>query len=176
MRKMLCGLLSLTFVSFLYGATIYRWVDKDGGVHFTEDYNAIPDQYRSRVETKEEANSPRVETPTPSFTSPQKGKEPERDVHGTGENYWRAKVRPWKDQLKQGKAECEDVDRRMGGIAADESGKSLSRTQLSMGRAQIRVLMDEKSKCEARIDEANEMLEKIQKEANEANANPEWLK
>ena len=85
-------------------------------------------------------------------------------------------MRPWKDQLQEATTECEDVNRRMGDKLEDESSKSMSRTQLSMGRTQMNQLRDEKSKCEARIKEANEMIERIQKEANEGNANPDWLK
>ena len=48
MKKVFYGLLSLAVVSFVYGATIYRWVDKDGGVHFTEDYN----RFLTNIETK----------------------------------------------------------------------------------------------------------------------------
>ncbi|HYA90910.1 MAG TPA: hypothetical protein VEK32_05370 [Thermodesulfobacteriota bacterium] len=45
-----------------------------------------------------------------------------------------------------------------------------------MKRAEIALLKDERSKCEAQIREANEMLNKIAKEAEEAKADPQWVK
>ena len=93
-----------------------------------------------------------------------------------GEDYWRVKVQPWKNQLKEATENCERVNRKIDDKISEQGGKMLSPTQFDMKRAEIAQLKDERSKCEAQIREANEMLNKIAKEAEEAKADPEWLK
>src|SRR5262247_896828 len=56
------------------GAEIYTWVDRDGQVHFTDDYSSVPPAYRDRVQSH--PSSPPSETllpPAPSAT-PKKDK------------------------------------------------------------------------------------------------------
>ena len=93
-----------------------------------------------------------------------------------GEDSWRAKVQPWKNQLKEATENCERINRKIDDKIMEQGGKLLSPTQFDMKRAEIAQLKDERSKCEAQIREANEMLNKIAKEAGEAKADPEWLK
>jgi hypothetical protein len=45
-----------------------------------------------------------------------------------------------------------------------------------MGITELHGLKEEVKKYEAQIVEANEMLRKLSKEAEEAKANPDWLK
>src|SRR5262245_32576426 len=33
-------------------ANIYTWVDRDGQVHFTDDYAVVPPEYRDRVQSR----------------------------------------------------------------------------------------------------------------------------
>ena len=56
------------------GAEIYKWVDRDGQVHFTDEYSSIPPDYRDRVQSR--PSSPPSETPLPPTSSPKpkKGK------------------------------------------------------------------------------------------------------
>jgi micrococcal nuclease len=50
------------------GATaIYTWVDRDGQVHFTDDYALVPPEYRDRVESR--PSSPPLAQPTPPVLS-----------------------------------------------------------------------------------------------------------
>jgi chaperonin cofactor prefoldin len=55
-------------------------------------------------------------------------------------------------------------------------GKFLSKTQYNFKRQELERLMEEREIYEARIKEANKMLANIGKKAEEAKANPEWLK
>ena len=178
MKILFCLLLLLFFISSAYGATIYKWVDKEGVIHFTDDYTTIPSQYRNRVETEEREESQKVETPAPPPPpiSPQKSEEAKVDTYGGGEDYWRDKVRPWKKQLKEATENCESMNRRIDEKLEEQSGKFLSSTQSKMKRVEMDQLRDERSKCEAQIKEANERLNKIAKEAGEAKADPDWLK
>jgi len=177
MRKILINILIFcVFVSMAGGEIIYKWVDKDGVVNFTDDPTNIPSQYRSRVEWGEKGDSQEVEAPAHGSVSPEKSEGGRMDPHGMGEDYWRAKVKPWKNQLKEATENCERLNENINDKTMEQGGKRLSPTQFDMKRAEIAQLKDERSKCEAQIREANEMLNKIAKEAEEAKADPQWVK
>jgi hypothetical protein len=171
-----CILIFWVFVSMAYSEIIYKWVDKDGVVNFTDDPTNIPSQYRNRVERGEKGDSQEAETPAHGSVSPEKGEGGRVDLYGMGEDYWRAKVQPWKNQLKEAKENCERTNRKIDDTIMEQGGKMLSPTQYDMKRAEVAQLKDERSKCEAQIREANEMLNKIAKEAEGAGADPEWVK
>lgn len=166
------------FVSISYGATVYKWVDKDGVVHFTDDSTNIPAQYRNQVKTEETGDSQKVETPTaPSpADSARKTEEVKVDRYGQGEDYWRSRVSPWRKQLQEATENYENINKKLNARLEEQSGKLLTPTQWNINRAETRQLTEERSKYEAQIKEANEMLGKIAKEAEEAKANPAWLK
>jgi micrococcal nuclease len=48
-------------------AEIYTWVDRDGQVHFTDDYALVPPEYRHNVQSR--PSSPPAETPLPPASS-----------------------------------------------------------------------------------------------------------
>jgi hypothetical protein len=50
MKKLPFILLLSILASSGYAVTIYKWVDKEGMVNFTEDYNKVPPIYRDRIE------------------------------------------------------------------------------------------------------------------------------
>ena len=54
------------------GATIYTWVDRDGQVHFTDEYALVPPEYRDRVESRPSSPPAALPTPPPSKASPKK--------------------------------------------------------------------------------------------------------
>jgi hypothetical protein len=177
MKKALMSIIVLwVLVSTGYGGTVYKWVDKDGVINFTDDYTQIPSQYRNQVQMEELGESPRVETPVPPPVSTQKSEGAKVDIYGMGEDYWRAKVQPWKKQLKEATENIERINRKINERVEEESDKRLSPTQWNMDIAYRKPLIQERSKYEAQVREANEMLSKIAKEAEEAKANPEWLK
>ncbi len=173
--KTLCYLLVFFIpISLAYGATVYKWVDKDGVANFTDDYEKIPSQYRDRVQ-KEQAEEPAKAQPAASAPAPQK-EAVKLDRYGQGEDYWRSKALPWKKQLKEATEACEITNKKINEIVEEQSGKFLTPTQFKMQRSETRQLLDDKAKCEAQTKEANEMLEKLAKQAEEANADPEWVK
>jgi len=176
MRKTLITILILwVFVSMAYGE-VYKWVDKDGVVNFTDDPTNIPPQYRKRIEKEEKEDSHEVEAPARGSVSPGKKEGQKVDLSGMGEDSWRAKVQPWKNQLKEATESCERLNRNIDDKIMEQSGKLLTATQHEMKRAEIAQLQDERSKCEAQIRQANEMLDNIAKEAEEAKSDPQWVK
>jgi len=93
-----------------------------------------------------------------------------------GEDYWRDRVRPLQNQLKEAQANIQSVDARIKGLSDGISGRFLSSTQRNMYTSQLQTLNEERARYEAQANEATEMLNKIAREAEETKADPAWLK
>jgi uncharacterized protein YfcZ (UPF0381/DUF406 family) len=175
MRKFLILLILLTFTVPAYAATIYKWVDKDGVVNYTDDYNKVPTLYHDRVEALEfftEKTSP-VQTPK---TTPGIKEEIRTDIYGRDETWWREKVHPWKEQLKEATANYERVHSKFMEKAEELSARRFgSRTQYKTNIIELDRLKEEMFKYGDQIAEAKEILEKLSKEAKETKADPAWL-
>jgi len=177
MRKFLILLILLAFVIPANAATIYKWVDKEGVVNFTDDYNYVPSSYRDRVEVKDYL----TEGVAPAYTldaPPQKRAEAEKDIYGRGEKWWREEARPWKEQLMEATENHERVQkeymRQAEGLSPYNFGK-MSLTQYQMLSARLQILNAEMENYQGQIAEANEMLSKLSQEAKETRADPAWL-
>jgi len=68
MKKLVALLFSFIFVSSA-SAAIYKWVDKEGVVNFTDDESRVPSAYRSKIEI---VNAAQMEPSIPSQTPPGK--------------------------------------------------------------------------------------------------------
>ncbi len=172
----LCWIIVFLFiVPSLQAETIYKWVDKNGVVNFTDDLEKVPMPYRDQVqktESKEEKKDVQKGGP-PSLSSPSVERK-EVDLYGRDEAWWRERVRPWKEQLKEATENLESARKRFAEKTVEMGRKGLvsrSRYQTEAERYDR-----ERKKYEAQISEAQNMLEKLSKEAEEAKANPEWLK
>ena len=168
-------LLLLVLPSISHAAHIYKWVDKDGSVNFTDDLSKVPPEYRDQVKTEEVRDSEKIQSPTPGPASGQKTEGEKRDAKGMGEEYWRERVRPWKKQLKQAQEDYKNTNMKIEDGLEEVKGRFLSKTQYNFKRQELEKLMEERGVYEARIEEANKMLAKIGKEAEEAKADPAWL-
>jgi hypothetical protein len=181
MMKVLMLLLMIVIVLLaqaLQAATVYKWVDQEGVVNYTDDYSKVPALYRDRVEVLEFfiEKEPLVQT---LQTAP-RIKEGIRtaDIYGRDETWWREKVRPWKEQLKEATENYERVReeymKQAEGLGEFKFGR-LSLTQYQMLSSRLNILNNEMAKYHAQMVEANEMLEKLSKEAQESKADPAWL-
>ena len=179
MNKILILLILLGFPLAVDAANVYKWVDKNGVVSFTDDFNNVPLSYRDQVEVKEylmEGGSPlhTLETP-PSMASKPK-EEVRTDIFGRDETWWREKGRPWKELLKEATKNYEKSHKKF--VEKAENLGSVWKYSRSYYRAnvlEIDRLKEEMAKYEAQIAEAKEQLDKLSKEAEETKANPEWL-
>jgi Domain of unknown function (DUF4124) len=52
-------------------AEIYTWVDRDGQVHFTDDYTLVPPEYRDRAQSRP-SSPPSALPPPPAPSGPSK--------------------------------------------------------------------------------------------------------
>jgi len=179
MKKLMIVSCLLLFTSSLYAATLYKWVNKEGVVNFTEDYEKVPPIYRNTVEkiNMGTEDTPKPDVPAASKASPGKIEKATADIYGRDENWWREKVRSWKEQLKQATANYEAANKRYSERLEELSGKQeMSPTQHRMSIAELGSLKEEKTKYQAQMTEADEMLKKLSQEAEEAKADPDWLK
>jgi Domain of unknown function (DUF4124) len=204
-RNILILLILLLFTISASAQNVYKWVDKDGMVNFTDDYNKIPPPYRDKAEVREylsEGGTPlHLQEITPGATRGKEGakadiygreakgqvewekKEREEkgefkvDVFGQGESYWREKVQPWKDRLNEAISNYDNAHRQFMEKAMELSEMRFgSPTQYKMKIIELDRSKDEMMTYEAHMAEAGEMLKKISKEAEEAKADPDWLK
>ena len=176
-KVILLLLISLFFFSPCYGATVYQWVDNNGTYNFTDDYQKIPSAYRNQAHLKKMEDFPEMAPPALASTpiaAPQE--EVKKDILGLGEEWWRDKARPWEGQLREASEDYRSATqeflnesdnltlRRFG------SHQQFKSTILGMDR-----IKEERAKYEAKVIEAEAMLEKISREAEESQADADWL-
>ena len=174
MKNFLIFLILFAFILPAYSATVYKWVDKNGVVNFTDDYEKVPPLYRNQVQEEEREEVQKLPSPpTSPQTPPPKEEETGKDVYGRDEAWWQDRVHPWKEQLKDATENLEKAQKKFIEKTEELSQKGLG------SRARYKVESDkykeERMKYEAQIAEAKEMLEKFSKEAKEAKADPAWL-
>ena len=176
MKEIFTILVVLLFAFPLQAGTLYKWVDKQGGVHFTDDLTTVPPSYRNQVEAEESKDVQEEMTPSPpQAVNPGTQEEDiKTDIYGHDEAWWRERVRPWKQQLKEATEKYEAAQRKFSERTAELSQRGL------VSHARHKILSDqfkqETMEYEVQIAEANEMLRKLSKEAVESRANPDWLK
>ena len=174
MKNLLSILFLVAFTSSVFAANTYKWVDKEGQVNFTDDLNKVPAPYRNQAEViKEDAAKENISSPA---SSP-KGGEVGTEVYGQGEAYWKRKLSPWRERLREAEANYDKAHQNFMQKAMELSKMRYgSRTQYKMKIIELDTAKEEMMKYQAQIVETDEMLEKISKEAKEAKANPDWLK
>ncbi len=180
MKKLFVLLILLIFAAPVDAATIYKWVDKDGVVNFTDDLSKVPPSYRNQVEKEERKEVKEEVTPPPPRTETRDNKpeEIETDTLGRDEAWWREKVRPWKEQLKEATEKYEEAKKnyeKKSDELAQTNFAGRSRSQSKWDVMALNRLREEREKYQAQISEANEMLGKLSKEAQESKADPAWL-
>jgi hypothetical protein len=169
--------------SFAIGQEVYQWVDEKGTVHFTDDLSLVPERYRNQVQKKKPPKEP-----SPPL-SPQVSKEEEmekkspsasegRDLIGRGEEWWRNKTKGWNEKLLNAK---KNYDTTYAAWKAKE--KELEQSKLkpkSLQRklkSEMKALEEKANDWKKQTEEAKNMLEKVlPKEAEEFNADPNWIK
>jgi hypothetical protein len=179
MKTILLILAGLFLIPNLNAATLYRWVDDRGGFHFTDNYETIPAAYRDRAKSQTSEDEPEKATSSLPQPSLRKSEENTASVNPLSQNetYWRDRARPWKEKVAEAKENYENATKKyMEKSEQLSQRKFASRTQYKMDIADLDKLNGERKKCEAQLNEAKEMLGKISREAEESNANPEWVK
>ena len=177
MTKFFIFLILFTFIIPAYGVTIYKWVDEKGVVNFTDDYNQIPSDYRDRVEVEIREDTQKPGISVPPQTPLQKSEEGKTDIYGRDETWWREKVRPWKERLKEAERNYDSAHRKFMERAEKLSQRRFwSHNEYRINIIELDRFKEEMIKYQTQIAEIEEMLEKLSKDARESKANPDWLK
>jgi hypothetical protein len=99
------------------------------------------------------------------------------DIYGIGEDWWRERVRPWKERQEELNASYENAETKF-----IEQSEGLSKRRFGNRhtiKAKI-IELDESNKevfkHQAQIAENEEELERISRDAEESMADPDWLK
>jgi hypothetical protein len=196
MKRMgLIILMGLTFLSFslAFGQEVYRWVDEQGTVHFTDDLGQVPEKYRDKIQKKEPPKEPPITQPIPPQPTPpqplapptgmevekESGATPrQKDILGRGEEWWRAKVNEWNEKLKTAQRNYENTYSEWKSKENElESSKFKPDSVKRKLKAEIKNLEEKTKDWEKQMNEAKDMLENVlPKQAQDYQANPEWLK
>ena len=181
MRKTaLIAVLTIGFlgIPLLIHAEVYRWVDDRGTVHFTDDYGNIPSFYREqlKVEIREDIQEEKIPSEPQKIIPGSKEERTKADLYRQEEEWWRRRVRPWEQQLKEASENYELTNKEFVG----ESSKLIRRKfgshqQFKSNIIRVDSIKEERSKHEAQIVEAEGMLEKISRAAEHSKADLDWL-
>jgi hypothetical protein len=175
MSRILFISLSVFLIVGISFAEVYKWVDENGVVYFTDDMIQIPEKYRSKAERiglPEEKGEPKVE----GESTPKKKEEPYRDRLGRGEEYWKGRVEEWRKKLTESQARLQGLRMRYNELTEkfNDSKSTAERATLRRERDQVKNEMDQ---LKIQIDEATNMIEKkIPEEAEIYKAKPQWVK
>jgi hypothetical protein len=170
----------------LAGGQIYKWIDRQGHVHFTDNPSRIPSEYRDNVEV-EQAGPPNPlaspsDDPAPpppadaAAPSEPAAPAPPRDLLGRGPDHWQHLAQQWSTRLQQS---IHERDRLLLMYNYTRNLASSTRHLFDRGRIQADIARLEKAigEAEAQIREAETMLgTTLPLEARRLGANPEWLK
>lgn len=177
--------LSLCWTGLVWGQ-IYKWTDRQGHVHFTDNLSRIPSDDRPEVEV--ERATPLVPLPTPrDGVAPAPPTEsagpgalpaapPPQDRLGRGHDYWQQLAQHWSGRLQQ---HLQERDRLQLLHSYARQVASYTRDIFDRGRiyADISRLAKAIAETQERINEAEAMLSTtLPLEARQLGANPEWLK
>jgi chromosome segregation ATPase len=124
-----------------------------------------------------ESLEPKIARPAQEIASTEK-EEISTDLYGRDKIWWREKISPWKEQLKEATKNYERVQEefiKQGGELGPFRWGRLSLTQYQMISSRLNGLNAQMARYQAQIAEANEMLGKLSKEAKETKADPAWL-
>jgi len=170
-----CVSLAILTADLSYGQ-VFKWVDDNGTVHFTDDFLQIPGKYRSKSEkigVPEGGTEPKEQ----SEASPAKKKEePYKDRMGRGEEYWRDKIGFWNKKLATAQDKMETLRQKYNDLTDKyNASKGMGdRATIRNERDQIRSEID---LCKQQVEEARTMLDrKIPEEAELYKAKPEWVR
>jgi len=175
-------IVSIFVASQVNGQEIYRWVDEKGTLHFVDDLTQVPERYRDQFQKKEPPKEP---TPSPSASSQgDEGKtesDPSsvrKDLHGRGEDWWRAKAKESNDKLQNAQKNYDSAYQTWKAKEQQRGdGKFKSHGPRKRLMSEIDELEEKVKESQKELEEAKEVVEKVlPKQAEDYKADPNWLK
>jgi hypothetical protein len=164
------------------GQEIYRWADEKGILHFVDDLTQVPEKYRDQFQKKEPPKEP---IPSPSASSQGgEGKiesDPSsvrKDLHGRGEDWWRAKAKEANDRLQNAQKNYDSAYQAWKAKEQQrEEGTSKSHGPRKRLGSEIDKLEEKVKESQKELEEAKEVVEMVlPRQAEDYKADPSWLK
>ncbi|MEM6533310.1 MAG: DUF4124 domain-containing protein [Myxococcota bacterium] len=161
---------------------IYRWVDKQGVVHFSDDINQVPEPYASmyqaRIREIEERRAAAVgdrKTPIESPSAAPRKYPTIPDVTATDaarRNYWQGRVKTWRTSLADATKELAAIDDEVSALNLNPVLRTTPKV-----RSELAAVQERRRKVHARVEAARKMLvETIPKEAKKEGVPSRWLR
>lgn len=186
--KIFIALLFVAYTSLcLAQDVLFKWIDDEGVVHYTDSPENIPDRFRGQVEQKTmeriPAPTPRAETPVPAPAVEEKASAP-TDVKGQDKEWWLGQKKYWRDEIDRLKAQIEKNKEDMGTLRQKRVRRG-TRTKegitLGVGprieeRDELRWLQKITPELESKLKQAQYMLEEgLVRAAHRAGVPLEWI-
>ena len=174
-KTVLIAALTLGFLMIpsLIQAEVYKWIDDKGTIHFTDDYSNIPSSYREqlKIEIGEDIQEEKTSSEPQKMILGSKEERVKTERDRQEEEWWEGRGHPWERQLKEASENYELTNKEFIG----ESGKLIlrklgSHQQFKSTIIGLDSIKEERTKHEAQIVEAEGMLEKISREAEQSKA------
>lgn len=169
-------ILLLILIPYISMGEVYKWVDDEGAVHFTDDPTKIPQKYlpkSEKISIREEKIEIKHKT---DERIPIKKGNAIKDSLGRGEEYWRNRVEEWRNKFKNAQERFDTLKLKYNELTEriNESKSSVERSNIRRERDKIKNEIDW---YKAQMEEAKIILEKkIPEEAELYRAKPEWIK
>ena len=176
MPVLIIGFLMAPFSMY---AEVCQWVDDKGTIHFTDDCGNIPSSYWEQLKVEIRKDIQEENTPL----EPQRiilGSEEQQartDIYGIGENWWRERVRPWKENLRELNERYQNAEKEFMDKAGElDKRRYGNRHTIKADIIELDRLNQKVLKYQAEISQTEGVLESISKDADESKADPDWLK
>ena len=181
MRKtVLIALLTmgLFMIPLLTHAEVYKWIDEKGTIRFTDDQSNIPSSYweQRKVEIREDIQEEKTSSEPQKTILGSKEARAKADLYRQEEQWWERKAHPWERQLEEASEDYELTDkefmRESGNLIVRKFG---SHQQFKFNIIGMEGIKEKRSRLEAQIVEAEGMLEKISRAADQSRADIDRL-
>ena len=167
MRKMVSAaglIIGLSMIAVLVHAEVYKWIDSEGTVHFTDDYGNIPSTYREQLKVEIRRDIREGTLSEPQKIIPGVKEERSKEVLN-GEEAWREeKMHSWMEKLEEATANYENAQKMFLEKSEELSRRRFgSPTMYKFDIIKLDALNQERMKYQAQMEEADKMLRKFSK-------------
>ncbi len=164
------GILAMATAAF---ADTYKWIDSEGGMHFTDSLDNVPAKYKSKVQKMEVTPviEKTEERPSQPVTTVPEGKKAVSLYGGHNETWWRSSFESLRNEMKS----IQDAL-----PAKKEQFTTLHRKYIIYNKPRDRVASNEINaeikRDEARLEELRKKLSDLETEASNVGVPTEWRK
>jgi chromosome segregation ATPase len=164
--KILTILLALLFIGTLSSlrladaqSTIYKYIDKNGNVHFTDNAESIPEQYRNQIKILNEPKNPETK-PAPAEEEPRKIRDAEERKKEEEGRALREKAAREREEKQKASKDLEDrITELQDQIRAKQQEQgSLRTTWMVYDRTRLNQLNEEIASLQKQIESLQQEL------------------